>query len=132
MSLPMRPGRQSDGESQRGEHPGPEYAEGGRVGGYRGKVAPLRRAARYQGFFPVGLEGPDQLAEIVPTLMAVRGEGGKDPLEPCDIVAELPPGTDPAPYASAGATWCLVAVPWDGLSVDLVRGVILDGPAPAT
>jgi alkanesulfonate monooxygenase SsuD/methylene tetrahydromethanopterin reductase-like flavin-dependent oxidoreductase (luciferase family) len=98
------------------------------VGGYHGKVAPLRRAARYQGFFPVGLESPDQLAEIIPTLMALRVDGESDPVEPYDIVAELPPGTDPAPYAAAGATWCLVAVPWDGLSVDQVRGVIRDGP----
>jgi hypothetical protein len=30
------------------------------------------------------------------------GAGG-----PYDIVAEHPPGTDPAPWVDAGATWCL-------------------------
>jgi hypothetical protein len=39
--------------------------------------------------------------------------------------------TDPAPYASAGATWWMVEFPWDGVSVDQVRGVIRDGPAPS-
>ncbi len=34
------------------------------VAGYYGKSRPLRRAIRYQGYFPVGLEHPDQLAEI--------------------------------------------------------------------
>jgi len=100
------------------------------VGGYPGKAGPLRRAARYQGFFPVDLEGPDQLAEIVPDLASLRREFGKDLAESFDVVAALPPGTDPAPYASAGATWWMVEFPWDGLSVDQVRGVIRDGPAP--
>ena len=26
-----------------------------------------------------------------------------------EIVAEHPPGSDPAPWAEAGATWCLTA-----------------------
>jgi hypothetical protein len=43
------------------------------AGGYPGKRRPLRRAARYQGFFPVDLEHPDQLAEIVAELASVRG-----------------------------------------------------------
>ena len=50
--------------------------------------------------------------------------------QPYDIVAALPPGTDPAPYAAVGATWWLVGFPWDALSADQVRGVIRDGPAP--
>ena len=45
-----------------------------------------------------------------------------------DIVAALPPGSDPAPYAAAGATWWVTEFPPDGLSVDEVRGVIGDGP----
>jgi alkanesulfonate monooxygenase SsuD/methylene tetrahydromethanopterin reductase-like flavin-dependent oxidoreductase (luciferase family) len=100
------------------------------VGGYPGKAGPLRRAARYDGFFPVDLEGPNQLAEIVPELARLRREIGTDLVEPYDIVATLPPGTDPAPYASAGATWWMVELPWDGVSVNQVRSVIRDGPAP--
>jgi alkanesulfonate monooxygenase SsuD/methylene tetrahydromethanopterin reductase-like flavin-dependent oxidoreductase (luciferase family) len=99
------------------------------VAGYYGKPKPMRRAARYQGFFPLGVERPEQLAEIVDDVAAVRKEAGRDPAEPYDVVVALEPGEDPAPYAAAGATWWLVAFPWDALSVDEVRAVIRDGPA---
>ena len=95
------------------------------VAGYYGKRRPMRRAARHQGFFPLGLDQPEQLAEVVAELTALRS----DPDEPYDIVVALPPGDDPAPYAAAGATWWLVEFPWDAPSVDQVRAVIRDGPA---
>jgi alkanesulfonate monooxygenase SsuD/methylene tetrahydromethanopterin reductase-like flavin-dependent oxidoreductase (luciferase family) len=108
------------------------------VAGFYGKSKPLRRALRYQGFFPVGLEHPEQLAEIAAELERLDREarGGADretrerPAEPFDIAVEIDPGSDPAPYAAAGATWGLVAFPWDPVSVDQVRGVIRDGPPP--
>ena len=99
------------------------------VGGYPGRAKPLRRAARYQGFFPVGLDSPDQLAEMVAAVTALRQQAGRDAAEPYDIVADLPPGHDPTPYAAAGATWWLVGPPWDAVTVDQVRGVLREGPA---
>jgi alkanesulfonate monooxygenase SsuD/methylene tetrahydromethanopterin reductase-like flavin-dependent oxidoreductase (luciferase family) len=99
------------------------------VAGYYGKPRPLRRAARYQGFFPLGVDRPEQLAEIVADLAARRRHAGLDMAEPYDVVIALEPGEDPAPYAAAGATWWLVAFPWDAPSVDQVRTVIHDGPA---
>src|SRR4051794_16972143 len=98
------------------------------VAGYYGKPRPLRRAARHQGFFPVNLEHPDQLAQIAAELAALRAEAGRDLAEPYDVIAALPPGDDPAPYAAAGATWWVVDFPGDAVSVDHVRGVIRDGP----
>jgi hypothetical protein len=89
----------------------------------------VRRAARHQGFFPLALDHPEQLAEIVADLAALRREAGRDPTEPYDVVVALPPGSDPAPYVAAGATWWLVEFPWDALSVDQVRAVIRAGPA---
>jgi alkanesulfonate monooxygenase SsuD/methylene tetrahydromethanopterin reductase-like flavin-dependent oxidoreductase (luciferase family) len=99
------------------------------VAGYYGNAKPLRRAARHQGFFPVNLEHPNQLAEIIADLTELRREIGRDVAEPYDVVAALPPGTDPAPYAVAGATWWMVEFPWEAVSVDQARGVIRDGPA---
>jgi alkanesulfonate monooxygenase SsuD/methylene tetrahydromethanopterin reductase-like flavin-dependent oxidoreductase (luciferase family) len=98
------------------------------VAGLRGNRRPLQRAARYQGFIPVNLDHPDQLAEITAQLTVVRKQAGRDATESYDVVAALPPGTDPTPYAQAGATWWLVEAPWQSVSVDLVRGVIRDGP----
>src|SRR5829696_4422621 len=99
------------------------------VGGYPGKRKPLRRAVRHQGFFPLALDHPEQVAEIVAYLAALRREAGRDPTEPYDVVVAVPPGSDPAPYVAAGATWWLVEFPWDALSIDHVRAVIRDGPA---
>jgi alkanesulfonate monooxygenase SsuD/methylene tetrahydromethanopterin reductase-like flavin-dependent oxidoreductase (luciferase family) len=98
------------------------------VAGFYGKSKPLRRAIRYQGFFPVGIEHPDQLAEISAELSRLGRETRDGAVEPFDVAVELDPGSDPARYAAAGATWGLVAFPWDPVSVDQVRGVIREGP----
>jgi probable F420-dependent oxidoreductase len=97
------------------------------VAGFYDKPRPLRRAARYQGFMPVNLDHPGQLAKIVADLTALRQAAGRA-AQPYDVVAALPPGADPAPYAAAGATWWLVSFPAHGTTVDLVRAVIRDGP----
>jgi alkanesulfonate monooxygenase SsuD/methylene tetrahydromethanopterin reductase-like flavin-dependent oxidoreductase (luciferase family) len=99
------------------------------VGGFYGRRAPLRRAARYQGFVAVNLEHPDQLAEIVADLTALRTDGTitTDP-QPYDIVVVLEPACDPAPYVEAGATWWLAGVSADVARADLVRAIIRDGP----
>jgi alkanesulfonate monooxygenase SsuD/methylene tetrahydromethanopterin reductase-like flavin-dependent oxidoreductase (luciferase family) len=99
------------------------------VAGFPGKPRPMRRAARHDGFFPVNLESADQLAEIVARVGALREEAGRNPDEPYEVIAELEPGADPAPYREAGATWWLVAPDWEGISADGVRGVIREGPA---
>jgi alkanesulfonate monooxygenase SsuD/methylene tetrahydromethanopterin reductase-like flavin-dependent oxidoreductase (luciferase family) len=99
------------------------------VAGFAGMPKPMRRAARYDGFFPIRLESADQVAEIVARVHALRKEAGRAPEEPYEVIAELEPGTDPAPYREAGATWLLVAPDWEGASVDAVRGVIRAGPA---
>lgn len=94
------------------------------VAGFPGNARPRRRAARHDGFFPVNLAGPDQLAEEVAAVTALR----IDPAAPYDIVAAIEPGTDPAPYAAAGATWCVTDTDAEGLTLDRVRGMIADGP----
>jgi hypothetical protein len=84
-----------------------------------GPTRPVRRAARHQGFFPIELDHAEQLAEIVADLAALRRAAGGDPTDPTDltdpydVVVALPPGSDPAPYVAAGASWWLVEFPWD-------------------
>jgi alkanesulfonate monooxygenase SsuD/methylene tetrahydromethanopterin reductase-like flavin-dependent oxidoreductase (luciferase family) len=99
------------------------------VAGSYGRTRPLRRAARYQGFVPVDLKHPDQLAVMVADLAALRREVGTAAAKPYDIAAALPIGTDPEPYRAAGATWWLAEFPADAVSIDQVRGVIHDGAA---
>lgn len=92
-----------------------------------GNPRPLRRAARFQGLFPVGVEEPDALAEIVEAIRVLRRESGRAEL-PYDVAIGGAPGTDPAPFAEAGATWWMETFAPEQASVDAVRGVLRDGP----
>ena len=66
---------------------------------------PLRRAARWEGLFPIDLPGPEALAEYAAEIDGLRGSR-----DGYDLVVENPPGTDPAPWVAAGATWCLAGL----------------------
>lgn len=99
------------------------------VAGFPGMSKPKRRAARHDGYFPVNLEHPDELAEAVSDVTAFRQDAGQDVAAPFDIAVGLPPDADPAPYVAVGATWWLVEFPPDAVSVDQVRGVLRNGPA---
>ncbi len=63
---------------------------------------PLERAARHDGWFPIDLPGPEALAEQLEAIRRLRMTGA-----PYDVVVTNPVGTDPGPWARAGATWCL-------------------------
>jgi alkanesulfonate monooxygenase SsuD/methylene tetrahydromethanopterin reductase-like flavin-dependent oxidoreductase (luciferase family) len=64
---------------------------------------PLRRAARWDGFFPIDLGGPDDLAVFAEEIRGLVAE--RD--DPFDLVIEIAPGEDPRPWEAAGATWVL-------------------------
>jgi alkanesulfonate monooxygenase SsuD/methylene tetrahydromethanopterin reductase-like flavin-dependent oxidoreductase (luciferase family) len=84
---------------------------------------PLRRAARWDGLFPIELPGPDALRELAGEVAALRSGGG-----PFDLVVEVEPGGAVAPWAEAGATWVLTG--FDSQSrAAAVRGAIEAGPA---
>jgi alkanesulfonate monooxygenase SsuD/methylene tetrahydromethanopterin reductase-like flavin-dependent oxidoreductase (luciferase family) len=89
-----------------------------------GKTRPLARAARHDGFFPVNLDHPDQLAESVAFIQARRPA----PKTPFDVAIALEPGTDPRPYAAAGATWWMTEFDPEAVSLDELHGVVRDGP----
>jgi hypothetical protein len=94
------------------------------VAGLPESRAPLRRAARHDGYFPVDLAHPDQLAESAAILADLR----QDTTGPYDIAVALPPGADPAGYAAAGATWWMPDFDPGTVRLDQVRGVLRDGP----
>jgi len=94
------------------------------VAGFPGNSRPLRRAIRCDGYFPVNLEHPGQLASIVSTIADSR----KHTTASFDIAVALAPGADPAPYAEAGATWWLTEFEPE-VSIGDVRSVIRKGPA---
>jgi alkanesulfonate monooxygenase SsuD/methylene tetrahydromethanopterin reductase-like flavin-dependent oxidoreductase (luciferase family) len=96
------------------------------VAGFPGRARPRRRAARYQGFFPVNLQHPEELAEAVGDIEAIRPPG------PFDVAVELERQVDPAPYVAAGATWLLVGCDPEALAsagaVDDLRALVRAGP----
>jgi alkanesulfonate monooxygenase SsuD/methylene tetrahydromethanopterin reductase-like flavin-dependent oxidoreductase (luciferase family) len=84
---------------------------------------PVRRAARWDGLFPIELPGPEALAELASEIRGLRA-GADDPFE---LIVSNPAGTDPTPWEEAGATWLLTGfgpLP----RTDDVRTVITAGP----
>jgi alkanesulfonate monooxygenase SsuD/methylene tetrahydromethanopterin reductase-like flavin-dependent oxidoreductase (luciferase family) len=63
---------------------------------------PLRRAARFDGVFPIDQDEPAQLEEMLAVVRAERGH-----LDGYEVAVDNPPGTDERPWIDAGATWCL-------------------------
>ncbi len=63
---------------------------------------PLRRAARFDGLFPIDLPDPEALTVLAEEVRQLRGPASG----PFELVVTNPPGTDPAPWEAAGATWC--------------------------
>jgi alkanesulfonate monooxygenase SsuD/methylene tetrahydromethanopterin reductase-like flavin-dependent oxidoreductase (luciferase family) len=75
------------------------------AGRWQTRKRPLQRAARWDGFFPIGLPDPAALTQIVEELADLRpaGSGG------FDLVVEIAPGEPVEPWEAAGATWVLTA-----------------------
>jgi alkanesulfonate monooxygenase SsuD/methylene tetrahydromethanopterin reductase-like flavin-dependent oxidoreductase (luciferase family) len=84
---------------------------------------PLRRAARWDGLFPIDLPGPDALAELATEVRELRAEND----DPFDLVAEISPGGDAGPWEAAGATWVLTSFESQPRLAE-VRGAIDAGP----
>lgn len=86
---------------------------------------PVRRAARLDGLFPIELPEPSALAELAGEIAQQRTEEGIS--GPFELAVEIAPGTDPAPWVAAGATWCLNGFSAQPKLAD-VRAAIANGP----
>lgn len=91
------------------------------VGGRGGNVAPVRRAARWDGYFPVDVT-PEQLRVSVDQIGEHRGD-----LDGFDIVVLDGPDGDPDRWTAVGATWCL-AFFRPGVTAAEVHRVATGGP----
>jgi alkanesulfonate monooxygenase SsuD/methylene tetrahydromethanopterin reductase-like flavin-dependent oxidoreductase (luciferase family) len=86
---------------------------------------PVRRAARWDGFFPIDLTGPDDLSVLDAELRDLRA--GRD--GPFDLVVEVEPGWKTEPWEAAGATWILTGSLDTPPRLSQVRAAIETGPA---
>lgn len=92
------------------------------LAGRFGNRAPLRRAANYDGFFVIDVEQPDDLARVTSDLASHSPAAG------FDLVVDIRPSQDPAPWIDHGASWVLTRLgPFD-LDVAQVRAIIEAGP----
>ncbi|WCB93205.1 F420-dependent glucose-6-phosphate dehydrogenase [Baekduia alba] len=66
---------------------------------------PVRRAARLDGLFPIGVPDPDGLATLREEILQQRAEERID--GPYDLAITHDEPYDPAPWEAAGATWTL-------------------------
>jgi alkanesulfonate monooxygenase SsuD/methylene tetrahydromethanopterin reductase-like flavin-dependent oxidoreductase (luciferase family) len=109
------------------------------VGGTWPAKAPFRRAARWDGVFPLKRDGPlltpDDLREVVAFLSSERGH-----LRNFDVVATgVTPGESPdeaaatvEAFEAAGATWWLEWLSWRRGPFDEMRERVLQGPPVLT
>ena len=86
--------------------------------------APVRRAARWDGWFPIGLPSPDELAVEIAYGEQHRPAGAAR----WDVAVQGLHDDDPDPWVAAGATWWLVRFEPAGLSAAHVRAVAAAGP----
>lgn len=92
------------------------------LAGRFGNKAPVRRAARYDGFFVIGLDGPGDLEAVQQQV------GAHDPAPGFQVVVDLQPDQDVAPWLDRGASWVLTRIgPFD-LDLDDVRRIVAAGP----
>jgi alkanesulfonate monooxygenase SsuD/methylene tetrahydromethanopterin reductase-like flavin-dependent oxidoreductase (luciferase family) len=92
------------------------------LAGRFGNRAPLRRAARHDGFFVIGLDGPEDLDEVT------AGLAEHSPAPGFEVVVDVRPEQDAGSWLDRGASWVLTRIgPFD-LDLAEVRRIVEAGP----
>ena len=92
------------------------------LAGRFGNRAPVRRAARHDGFFVIGLDRPEDLDDVT------AGLAEHSPASGFEVVVDLQPQQDLAPWLDRGASWVLTRIgPYD-LDLAEVQRIIEAGP----
>lgn len=87
------------------------------VGSRFPNLRPVRRAAQWDGWFPVDVPAPDALAEMIAYALDQRPTNAG----PWDVAVQGLPGADPSPWAAVGATWWLTRFePFDPAPADVL------------
>lgn len=95
------------------------------LAGRFGNRAPMRRAARYDGFFVIGLDSPEDLHEVT------TGLAEQNPAPNFDVVLDLRHEQDLAHWLDRGASWVLTRIgPFDINLADVQR-IVEAGPGSA-
>lgn len=92
------------------------------LAGRFGNRAPLRRAARHDGFFVIGLDAPADLRAVAEELATTAPEGN------VELVVDLQPAQDAGPWLNQGASWVLTRIGPHDLDVTQARRIIAAGP----
>ena len=128
---------------ERVDHDGPHHQAGGVtflptatrpggipiwIGGRWPNKPPQRRAARFDGYFVIGLDGPGDVAAARTAIVAARAAAGRAD-DPVELVVQVPAGQDGGPWADAGASWVLTQVGPYRMDLDAVWEVVAAGPS---
>ena len=84
---------------------------------------PLARAAAWDGLFPIELPGPEALAGLAAEIAEKR----RPDQGPFDLIVEIDPGAEVAPWGEVGATWVLTGFGPQPRQAEVLE-VIDDGP----
>lgn len=97
------------------------------IGGRWPNKPPQRRAARFDGYFVIGLDGPEDVAEARSAIDAARAAAGREG-DAIELVVQLPAGGGAEAWVDSEATWVLTGVGPYRMDLGATLDVVAAGP----